>query len=389
MLLGIIVLSSVAFAQAPRRYESMLSLVEQRNTSLRMLQNQMQAERIESHAQGLVDDPEVEFAYYSGSPSEIGKRWDLNVSQSFEVPSVYIRKMAINNIQDSQAVLNYLIQRSHILLETQTACADLIYHSAIQELYDKLNSNAYSIARLYEKRYKAGDCSILDYNRAQMNWTKTQNDCVIAGLTRDHDLHTLNNLSDTDYCPMQQTCYDTVVLSDNFNDWWVEYVISSPEMALVNTRYESAANALALSKAEWLPKFSVGYSSENVVGQTFRGAALGMTIPIWNNRNKVNLAQQRLTTTQSARDAVDQQSYSEYQCMFHRAKALEVNIDRLKTDFNRFDSTELLLKALNAGEITLEEYLREIAYYTELQLSLLENQHMLELLVLQLNAHKN
>jgi outer membrane protein, heavy metal efflux system len=43
-----------------------------------------------------------------------------------------------------------------------------------------------------------------------------------------------------------------------------------------------------VSKALNLPKFETGYHYQAMLGQRFNGLHLGLTIPLWENKNKVN-----------------------------------------------------------------------------------------------------
>ncbi len=54
-----------------------------------------------------------------------------------------------------------------------------------------------------------------------------------------------------------------------------------------------------MNRAEALPKFHTGYLSETVIDQKFQGISVGMSIPLWENKNKVQYAKANVLATES------------------------------------------------------------------------------------------
>lgn len=90
-----ILLTFVLYTAFSQSYESVLRSIEQNNTTLKALRAQADAQKLESRKDIHLDNPEVEFGYLWGSPTETGKRLDLNVSQSFDFPTTYYYKKKI------------------------------------------------------------------------------------------------------------------------------------------------------------------------------------------------------------------------------------------------------------------------------------------------------
>ena len=99
ILLVIALLPLLAVAQQPH-YAQVLKVVEDSNVVLRAAALQRDAQQQQAHVGYLINNPEIEAAYYWGSPVEIGKRWDLSVSQSFSMPSVIARKARIRKLEE-------------------------------------------------------------------------------------------------------------------------------------------------------------------------------------------------------------------------------------------------------------------------------------------------
>ena len=206
----VIILLLIAWALPARldaqpHYAQVLKDVEANNPVLLAACKRAEAEQTAAHVGALLPNPEVEAAYYWGDPSTIGVRWDLGVSQSFEMPSVLVRRARLRNLQEQAADLGYQVIRNATLLEAQLTCADLIYYRALGMIYSRRCEAAIRIAELYQRRYAAGDCSILDYNRAQMNLADVQNRAVEINLQGDHAVHDLQRIVGIASYPFHQS----------------------------------------------------------------------------------------------------------------------------------------------------------------------------------------
>ena len=385
----VIILLLIAWALPARldaqpHYAQVLKDVEANNPVLLAARKRAEAEQTAAHVGALLPNPEVEAAYYWGDPSSIGVRWDLGVSQSFEMPSVLVRRARLRNLQEQAADLGYQVIRNATLLEAQLTCADLIYYRALGMIYSRRCEAAIRIAELYQRRYAAGDCSILDYNRAQMNLADVQNRAVEINLQGDHAVHDLQRIVGVPSYPFYQGEYDEVVVESSFEDWYEQLEMQNPSLRLVDNQAEAARYQLQLSRAQWLPEMSVGYASENVVGETFRGVKVGLTLPLWSQQRAVKAS--RLAEAAATEELASQRVewFSRLLCMFHRHEALIRNVRNLKEAFQRCNSIGLLDKALDAGEISLEQYLLEADYYYSIEMQIWDTAHELEQLHLHL-----
>lgn len=375
----------VAMAQQPHFWQ-VLKSVEEHNPSLRAAATLRDARQQEAHVGMLIDDPEVEAAYYWGSPSEIGKRWDLSISQSFDMPSVLLRKARIRDLQENAARLGYADIRNHLLMETQMVCADLVYYRAVARLWEARNTTATGLVSLYGKRFEAGDCSVLDYNRAQLNQAEVERSAVEAILYVTHTTTQLAILVGDKNYVLAQDEYEEMDLPGSFPDWYRQFEMSDPELQMLDNQVTMSSQQAKLSGAEWLPEVSVGYASENVVGETFRGVRVGLTLPIWSQPRAVRAAKLNAQAASQELEARREAVYRERECLFHHLYTLRKDIDRLKGAFQRFDSTELLGKALEQGEIELESYLQQMDAYYDVRLQILELERQAEQAWIQLNA---
>lgn len=371
---------------AQSHYSAMLKAVEEHNPILLAAQKRSEARQAESRVGVLLPDPTVEGAYYWGDPSEIGIRWDLSVSQSFEMPSVMVRRARLRNIEQESARLSYEVVRNKMLYETQKLCADLIYCRAVASILDDRTATAYRLANLYQKRFDAGDCSILEYNRAQLYLAKVQKEAADACLEGQHVRTSLITLAGEAAYTFNQREYDSVPLPPNFDEWYRDRELQNPILKVLSSQAEADQLKEQLSRAQWLPNMSVGYASENIVGETFRGVTVGLTLPLWSQQRAVRQAVLEQEASQQELAAERSKLYADLQCLMHHLYALRLNLDNLRAAYTRCNSMTLLDKALEAGEINLEDYLLQFDSYVEVQLQIWQLARDFELSYLQFNS---
>lgn len=385
----VIILLLIAWAlparlDAQTHYAQVLKDVEANNPVLLAARKRAEAQQTAAHVGALLPNPEVEAAYFWGDPASVGIRWDLGISQSFEMPSVMVRRARLRNLQEQAAGLDYQVVRNATLLEAQLTCADIIYYRALGMIYTRRCQAAIRIADLYQRRYAAGDCSILDYNRAQMNLADVQNRAAEINLQGDHAVHDLQRLVGGESYLFYQSEYEEVRVETSFESWYEQLEMQNPSLRLLDNQVEAARYQRQLSRAQWLPEMSVGYASENVVGQSFRGVKVGLSLPIWSQQRAVKAS--RLAEAAATEELSSQRTewFSRLQCMFHRHEALIRNVGNLREAFQRCNSIDLLDKALEAGEISLEQYLLEADYYYNIEMQIWDVAHELEQLHLHL-----
>ena len=96
---------------AQTHYAQVLKDVEANNPVLLAAQKRAEAQQTAAHVGALLPNPEVEAAYYWGDPASVGVRWDLGISQSFEMPSVMVRDVDIEVDNDYLYIKDQLIEK--------------------------------------------------------------------------------------------------------------------------------------------------------------------------------------------------------------------------------------------------------------------------------------
>ena len=348
---------------AQNNISSVLDSIEGNNTTLKALRETAEAQKLGNRTGIYLANPEVGFNYLWGKPGDIGNRTDINVKQTFDIPTITGMKSRVANGQNDLVEWQYKADRMNILLEAKQYCIELIYYNALKRELDVRLQHAETIAKGYKDRLDRGDANRLEYNKVQLNLTTVQGEISRVDVERNALLSQLKRLNGGVDIVLNENEYTPTQLPLNFNDWYVQAEQKNPVLAYVKQEIEVSQKQVSLSKAMGLPTFSAGYMSEKVVGQQYQGLTFGVSIPLWENKNRVKQAKAAVTAAQSRETDSKQQFYGQLQILYNRANGLKITADKYRQSLATVNNTQLLKKALDAGEISLLDYILEIGLY--------------------------
>ncbi|MDR3140934.1 MAG: TolC family protein [Tannerellaceae bacterium] len=358
---GLFFASLALNAQAPAK--SVLASIEENNTTLKSLRETAEAQKLENKTGIFPDNPEIGFNYLWGNPATTGARTDFSVTQSFDIPAIAGMKNGVASDMNKLAEWQYKSARMDILLEAKRYCIELICYNALKKELDARLQHAATIAAGYRERMDRGDASLIEYNKASLNLSAVQGEIARAEVERNALLSQLKRLNGGIDVALTDTRFDEEELPPDFDGWYIQAEQKSPVLAYVRQEVETGRKQVALSKAMGLPSFSAGYMSEKTAGQRYQGLTLGISIPLWENKNRVKQAKAALRAAESRQTDSRQQFYSRLRILYNRALGLKITAETWRKALLAVNNTGLLKKALDAGEISLLEYMMEIGLY--------------------------
>jgi len=343
--------------------KQVLSEIEQNNTTLNVYQNLNEAQKVENKTGIYIENPEVEFHYLWGDPAARGTRQDFAVSQSFDFPTSYGYKKQIANVQNKQADLDFQMKRKNILFQAKTICTELIYLNAMHDELEKRVQHARQISEAYNAKFENGETNIIEKNKAQLNMLNARKALQENKTDRSELLAELKRLNGGTSINFYQSEFSDVQLPLDFDNWFAENEKQNTLLQQVSRKVEMREKQIKLTKALNLPKFSTGYMSESVEGEAFKGIALGVSIPLWENKNTVKLARLQQKVAEEVAADARVQSYNRLKTHYEKANRLQETLADYTEVLESVNSTLLLKKALDAGEISLIEYMMELSLY--------------------------
>lgn len=345
--------------------DEVLREVEQNNTTLVALKRRVEAETTGNKTDLSLPNPEVEFDYLFGSPSSIGNRTDIRVTQGFDFPTVYSRKSDISDLKNEQVLLEYERQQKELFLQTRRVCNQLIYLNALLKEYADRIENARRMVSLFQTKFDTGEANILDYNKARLGLLDLTKKTESLQVTREEQLAKLTLLNGGKPIDFRLSDFPANTIPDNFESWYAKAEQNNPVLAWLKLQTEVSEQNEKLNSALSLPKFQAGYMSEKVVGQQYQGITMGVSVPLWESKNKVKEARALTEVSRAVEQDNKLRFYNSLKALHAKATQLQSSLNDYRKELDLCNNTELAAKALEAGEISMIDYIMELTVYYE------------------------
>ena len=388
-ILTILLVLSINTLFAQYAYQNVLDTIEVNSTVLSAHYKQMEASKAENKAHTFVENPEIEAGYkfgYGGESSKI----EVGIAQEFDFPTVYSHQSKIRKMSSQIIDTQYEIDRLAVLSEAQSICTELIFCKMKLALYKQNYDNAVKIASAYQKMMDAGEINILDYNKSKMNLANTKNNYDLEVIHHDNLMATLKTMNGGKDIDFQYEDYAVVVLPESFDEWYANVESTNPVFEQMRQQIAIDQQKVKLSKAEWFPKFSVGYGAEIAKGneEGEHGPSIGLVLPLWHNKGTVKSAKMHAEATEALLTNEKAMTYNYLNSLYAKAMALQNNIGVLASSLKEFDSQDLLFKAFTQGEINLIDYVTETEYYQNAMLELYSAQYEMNATLIELKSYE-
>lgn len=357
---------------AQQRFENVWSEIEKNNTTLAAYRSSAAAEKTGNKTGIYLQNPELEFNYLWGSPSAIGNRTDFSVRQSFDFPTAYTYRKQMSALKNTQVDLSFKKQLIETKYQVQLLCARLTYANALGAELGKRFRNASEIARVWKLRFEKGDVNVLEYNKSQVNLltlTKSMEMNRIEQQTLLNELKMLNGGIDIAF---NDSIFEVPVIQSDFEQWYAAVEAGNPVLQWIKQEISINRKQKQLNTALTLPGFNAGYMSEKVVGQQYSGISVGISIPLWENKNTIRYAREKTRATEDMEKDARMQFYQTMNNLHTKAIGIQHNVFDYEQELKAFSNDALLSKALDKGEISLSEYFFELSLYYESVDKLLE-----------------
>lgn len=370
-----LVLSANAFAQD---FSHILKSIEENSTKLVAARMRADAEKADSRVGTALPDPEIGVSYLWGN-GDIGNRVDVSATQAFDFPTVMMQKKRLAKEQRRVADLKLLDERQALLLSAKKLCIEVVYCNAIMDHLNEDLEETHAMAEAYQKLYEKGEATIIDRNKAHQ--------AVLFFEAEYREFHTMRNnllaelkcLNGGKEVMIEDTAFVHTPLSNNFEEWIAQNIGSHPSLQLAEGQVALEASALKLAKKEWAPQISLGYTSEFEKVDHYQGVAVGVAVPLWSGKRKINAAKAHLAAAQIEQKDTYNHLETQLRTIYADALQLQETYIMYSKHLEGCDNTALLIKNLNAGQITLLTYLQERQYVHEMHEKLLIAERDLEL----------
>jgi outer membrane protein, heavy metal efflux system len=310
-------------------------------------------------------NPKVDYDYLIGTPSNAGNQIDFAITQSFDFPTVYARKKSLSNEQIKQAEFQLKANRQDILLEAKLICIELIYRNKLNSELTIRKQNTEKWLTAFQTSLEKGQGNIMDVNKAKLQLIEI-NAAFQENLSISNQLNQkLTELNGGISIQFSDTAFTTYTLIPDFDNLEQEIEAKDPMRKYLEQKKVIGQSEVDLSKSLTLPKFDASYRYQTILGQRFNGLHLGLTIPLWENKNKVKTQQAELFLNEANLQDHINEHYYDIKQKYERMTNLKITLDKYQTLFSSLNNIELLDKSLSFGQISTIEYFMEMTYYYE------------------------
>lgn len=361
--------------------ETLLEQIERNNTVLATLRKQAEADKIANKTGIYPENPEVEYHYLWGNSDAPGDRTDFSAVQSFDFPTSYYYKKRIADAQNRQIDLKYLAARKDILLEARKLGIRLIYHNALSKESANRLQQAQRMAEAYRLRLDKGDASVLDLNKAKINLLNVKKEHETSLAEKNFLLAELTRLNGDIPIDFTLSEFPETALPYPFESWYESQKEKNLNLQYLAKETDLSRETVKLQRTLNLPKISAGYLSEKVLTERFQGITIGLSIPLWENKNTVRRIKAQTLAHRAAEIDAAARFRNESEALYKKALHLKSILEDYRNNALSDNTLPLLNKALDAGEIALIDYLMELSIYYEVINNRLETELELHLTI--------
>lgn len=350
---------------AQQDIDGVLKSVETHNKTLQAESRLDKARQLEAHTGNYLSNPTVELNQLWADRSAGGNVNELAVVQGFDFPTVYANKNKLADLKATASGYQYAVSRQQILLSAQQLCFEIIYLHKQKKLAEERAGNAQHLFELYQKRLERGETNQLELNKIQLEQLNTRNALRLNQIALEAAQEQLQNLNGGEVIAFTTDEYPEMPVLPAYPQLESEYMAQDPGLKDISGQSEIAEREIRLTRAMTLPKFDVGYRRNGGSDESMNGFRIGMSIPLWENKNTVKKAKAQFEYTTAAMEDKVQSLKSYLKQLYQQAKTLSDSREEYKKILSGQQNIELLNKALDAGQISMIEYFTEITTFYE------------------------
>ena len=238
---------------------------------------------------------------------------------------------------------------------------DLIFLNQQKDLLDIRRENAEQLAVLYQQRLEQGDANILETNKIELELLNVRNEARMNETARVNKLRELEMLNGGIAVQLTDTVYEAVELPLSFAGLRQEILENDRRLLSMQSAKAVSSRQISVSKTMGLPSFELGYRmNPSSGGDRFNGFLVGISIPLFSNRNNVKQAKAQRLYTDLQLESVTTLVENELLQLYNQSVALKTSIDEYGEVLKSQNNLMLLNKAIQAGQISMIEYFVEV-----------------------------
>ena len=371
-----------------KNLEELLNEIEQKNTELKGYQAFVESQQLENKSTNNLPDPQLSGYYMPYGDNTTDAYSEYQIAQSFEFPTVYAARGKWNDLKSEQLQTVYAKKRQEVLLVAKEFLIELTFLQKQKAIETDRRNQSKQVFDQIQELFNKEQVGILDLNKAKIAWIQEQ--FVVEQIDSNiqillSKLKTLNGDK-----PLDGLSTETIITTEvgSIENLWQEKLVNDPSLQELKVNETASFQKVKLEKNKILPNVALGYNYQGVNGNNYSGFYGGLSIPLWNSKNKVKAAQANYEYQQSNTQVITTSLYAQFQETFSRYQLMLSKFNEYQRTMGNLESEDLLFKAYMLGEYSFMDYYLEIQFYRNATDEMLQMEKELQLLQAQLLRHQ-
>lgn len=371
-----------------KNLEELLNEIEQNNTELKGYQSFVESQQLENKSVNNLPDPQLSGYYLPYGNNTTDAYTEYQISQSFEFPTVYAARGKWNDLKSMEIQTAYAKKRQEVLLNAKEFFIELTFLQKQKTIETDRRSQSKQVFDQIQELFNKEQVGILDLNKAKISWIQEQ--FVVEQIENEiqtlmYKLKTLNGEK-----PLGVISTETLISAEigTLENLWQEKLVKDPSLQELNANENASLQKVKLEKTKVLPNVALGYNYQGVNGDNYSGFFGGLSIPLWNSKNKVKAAKANYEFQQSNTQVITTSIYIQFQETFNRYQLMLSKYNEYQSMMRNLESEKLLFKAYMLGEYSFMDYYIELQFYRNASDKMMQMEKELQLLQAQLLKHQ-
>lgn len=373
---------------AQSNIDAVLSQVATNNKTIVAEQQHWEAKKLEYKTGISLPNPQAEYDYLWGNPSNVGNETEFVAYQPFDFPTSYIKRRQAADLQIAQADFFVQSKRQDVLLEAKVVCIELVYRNKLQTVLNQRLQQTQKLAADFQTRLDKGYGNQLELNKAKLQVLQTQS----AAAFNETEITQLNSrLTDLNggvALTFNDTVYPALPELPAFEALEQTIEESDPARKALEQQQLIAEKQVEVSKSLWLPSLQAGYKRQTMLGQQFNGLHIGVGIPLWERKNSVRFQRAELLAAQYRSDEHRTEHYYDINRQYEQYQTLKTTFETYRSQLSLINNIPLATKAFELGEFSSAEYFLEVSYFNNAVDNFLELEMQLQRSVAELMKYQ-
>ncbi|MDE7152577.1 MAG: TolC family protein [Candidatus Amulumruptor sp.] len=338
--------------------DELLREIEANNLELKAARHDVSADIADAKADNTLAGPSAEFSpFWQKDVSGLSSS-ELIVSQEFDFPSVYAARSKAVKAREEMLSAQFDAARRDLLLDAKLQCIELVKLQQQRRLVDGRHGRLTRVLQFIRQKDSAGASTALEVNKALMELSTVESEIAANETEQLSLIEALTALNGGFELDTDSVEYAAEQMIADFETFRAEAMASDPAIVAARNAVDAAGREVDVSRTSWLPSINVGYRCNAAPGEAQNGMVVGLSFPVWSNSHRVRAARERHEAARLRAEDTGRQLETALRQQYIEMTQLYKSMGTYDMDMMT-RTLALLVKAVEAGQITVFEYFNE------------------------------